>query len=76
MDATPDQTGLDALTNLEKTYQERVNRSQPAMSTGIMQDSGITELDPRTVPEEQLDKIQAAKKDLQQQAAELFNLPT
>ena len=76
VDATPDQTGLDALTNLEKTYQERVNRSQPAMSTGIMQDSGITELDPRTVPEEQLDKIQAAKKDLQQQAAELFNLPT
>ena len=38
-----------------------------------MRDSGITELDPRSINEEQLDKIRAARRDLQSQAAELFN---
>lgn len=74
MEATPDKRGMQYLDDLEGKYQRRVDRDQPAISSGIMRDSGITELDPRTIDEEQLDKIQAAKKDLQQQAAELFNI--
>ena len=68
-----DEGGMQYLDNLEKTYQRRVEAEQPAISTGIMRDSGITELDPRSINEEQLDKIRAARRDLQSQAAELFN---
>ena len=68
-----DEGGMQYLDNLEETYQRRVEAEQPAISTGIMRDSGITELDPRSINEEQLDKIRAARRDLQSQAAELFN---
>ena len=65
--------GMQYLDNLEEMYQGQVEAEQPAMSTGIMRDSGITELDPRSINEEQLDKIRSARRDLQSQAAELFN---
>lgn len=68
-----DEGGMQYLDNLEETYQRRVEAEQPAISTGIMRDSGITELDPRSINQEQLDKIRAARRDLQSQAAELFN---
>ena len=68
-----DEGGMQYLDNLEETYQRRVEAEQPAISTGIMRDSGITELDPRSINQEQLDKIRSARRDLQSQAAELFN---
>ena len=68
-----DEGGMQYLDNLEEKYQRQVEAEQPAISTGIMRDSGITELDPRSINEEQLDKIRAARRDLQSQAAELFN---
>ena len=68
-----DEGGMQYLDNLEETYQKRVEAEQPAISTGIMRDSGITELDPRSINQEQLDKIRTARRDLQSQAAELFN---
>ena len=68
-----DEGGMQYLDNLEETYQRRVEADQPAISTGIMRDSGITELDPRSINQEQLDKIRTARRDLQSQAAELFN---
>ena len=40
-----------------------------------MKDSGITELDTQTINQQQLDNIRFAKKDLQQQVADLFNKP-
>ena len=40
-----------------------------------MKDSGITELNTQSLNQQQLDNIRFAKKDLQQQVADLFNEP-
>ena len=73
--AQPDEEGLNFLDSLEKEYSQRVDLESRQPTSGIMKDSGITELDTQSINQQQLDNIRFAKKDLQQQVADLFNEP-
>ena len=73
--AQPNEDGLAFLNSLENEYSQKVDLESRQPTSGIMKDSGITELDTQSINQQQLDNIRFAKKDLQQQVADLFNKP-
>jgi hypothetical protein len=73
--APPNEDGLSFLDSLENEYSQKVDLEARQPTSGIMKDSGITELNTQSLNQQQLNNIRFAKKDLQQQVADLFNEP-